>query len=500
MPNQDASFVEDRAADSAADRLAERVRAALTAPANGATRIVQVRVPLRNSTDPIEWVRAQPAAERVFWAPRTPGATVSRASTTGDPHSPDLNEPRSIAAIGAADVLTGDRQPMEYGELHQVLQERFRGAEAPIRYYGGLRFDAPQSRTTDTPDHPWVPFGTFRFILPRFELRQEGDERVICCNLVRPRDEGQADALVDQARQLTFSAVGTPPSLPTPFGRRDHPEKEGWTQMLNWALEAIRKGSLSKVVLARMVALELGTSLDPFDVLHHLKTATPGCFHFALSPADGSTFLGASPERLFRRRGRQVESEAVAGTGERGDTPEADAALWDELLNSPKERREHAFVQRAIRKELEQLCASVQVPDTPSDLALTRGRHLHARLSGTLRSDVSTTDLLDRLHPTPAVGGVPTEEALTAIRTQEPFDRGWYAGPVGWIGPDAAEFAVAIRSGLVEKEALTLFSGAGIVDGSVPEQEWAEIEQKIADFAAVMGLGVHSTDASAQSG
>jgi menaquinone-specific isochorismate synthase len=264
--------------------------------------------------------------------------------------------------------------------------------------------------------------------------------------------------------------------------------------MIQWALRSIADGELDKVVLARKVALELESALDPFDVLHHLKAATPGCFHFAISPAEGPTFLGASPERLFRQRGRSVESEAVAGTGERGDTPEADAALWKELLNSPKERREHAFVQRAIREVLDGLCSSVEVPDTPSDLALTRGRHLHARVSGTLSSDVSTADLLDQLHPTPAVGGVPTEDALTAIRTQEPFDRGWYAGPVGWVGPDAAEFAVAIRSGLVQDAALTLFSGAGIVDGSVPAREWEEIEQKIGDFAVVMGLGHHVKD------
>jgi Isochorismate synthase len=185
-------------------------------------------------------------------------------------------------------------------------------------------------------------------------------------------------------------------------------------------------------------------------------------------------------------------SEAVAGTRGRGDTPEADAALRDELMDSPKERREHAFVQEAIRDELDRLCTSVEAPEAPSDLALAQGRHLHARLTGTLRSGTSTLDLLDALHPTPAVGGVPTDAALGAIRTQEPFDRGWYAGPVGWIGADAAEFAVAIRSGLVRDDRLALFSGAGIVDGSEPEREWDEIEQKIGDFASILGLDGHA--------
>ncbi|NBB72314.1 MAG: isochorismate synthase, partial [Bacteroidetes bacterium] len=100
----------------------------------------------------------------------------------------------------------------------------------------------------------------------------------------------------------------------------------------------------------------------------------------------------------------------------------------------------------------------------------------------------TTLDAVHALHPTPAIGGVPTEDALQAIRAQEPFARGWYAGPVGWIGPDAAEFAVAIRSGLIRDNTLALYSGAGIVDGSAPDSEWEEIEQKISDFAAVLDL------------
>ena len=181
-------------------------------------------------------------------------------------------------------------------------------------------------------------------------------------------------------------------------------------------------------------------------------------------------------------------SEAVAGTRPRGDTEAEDEALRRELLESAKERREHAFVEDAIRSDLEQVCTSVQRPNGTGELALARGRHLHSRLNGTLRPDTTTTDLLKVLHPTPAVGGVPTDDAVAAIRAQEPFDRGWYAGPVGWIGAEAAEFAVGLRAGLVEENQIALFSGAGIVDGSAPQREWEEIEQKIGDFAAIMGV------------
>ncbi|PQJ33637.1 hypothetical protein BSZ35_02610 [Salinibacter sp. 10B] len=496
MPNLDSPFVHDRNADSPSEHLADRIRAACADRSNGAERTVQVQVPVTDNANLLEWLRGRENEEQVFWAPRSPETTSFSPSGNGHSEAKTSASRPAVAATGTADVLTGTRQPMEYDRLQRALNDRFRTAAAPVRYYGGLRFDAPQSRTTENPECPWRPFGTYRFVLPRFELRRAPDGVSLACNLVFPRDAGRAETLIEQARVLSIPTREASPSLPKPLGRTDAPEKEEWTRMVQWALSAISDHALDKVVLARKVALELERTLTPLDVLQHLKAATPGCFHFALSPAGGPAFLGASPERLFRQEGRQVVSEAVAGTGERGDTPSADAALWEELLNSPKERREHAFVQNAIRNVLDRLCSSVEVPDTPSELRLARGRHLHARLSGRLRAEVATTDLLDRLHPTPAVGGVPTDQALTAIRTQEPFDRGWYAGPVGWVGPEAAEFAVAIRSGLAEEEKLTLYSGAGIVEGSVPAREWEEIEQKIGDFAAVMGLGARVKDPS----
>jgi menaquinone-specific isochorismate synthase len=458
-------------ADSVRETLADRARRALNGRMNGHPRVERVRVTLPRRVDPLVWLRAQGEGEAAYWSAR------------------DGND--VVATVGVADVVGSPDRPVDYDDLRRRLNERLRRTEAPVRYYGGLRFDAAYPRGEGTPSGPWTDFGTYRFVLPRFELHATEEETTLICNLVYPQDAGAADDIANAAHGLALPAAGETMSLPEPLHRTDVPDRDGWTRMVRWALDAIADRSLDKVVLARRVALNLGTDLDPFLVLRHLKQATPECFHFAVRPANGAAFIGASPERLFRRRGDRVVSEAVAGTRARGETPEADAALRDELMQSPKERREHAFVQEAIREDLEGLCTAVEVPDTPSDLALARGRHLHSRLTGTLRPGTTTLDLLDALHPTPAVGGVPTEEALAAIRTQEPFDRGWYAGPVGWIGSDAAEFAVAIRSGLVQTSNLALFSGAGIVDGSEPEREWAEIEQKIGDFASVLGLDGH---------
>lgn len=455
------------AADDVRSALEERIRGATTSGGES-SQVVRVAVPVPETVLPVDWIRTQEATEAVYWSGR--------------------DDARTVATVGMADVVEESAAPVDYEALHRRLEGRLEKAAPPVRYYGGLRFDATQPRTPDRPDRRWTSFGTYRFVLPRFELVKDEDTLSLACNFVLPRDAQRVDALVEATHRLALPSPEGPASLPQPLRRADAPDRTEWTRMVRWALDAIDDDALAKMVLARRVALDLDTPMDPLLVLRHLETATPGSFHFAVRPDAGPAFVGASPERLFRREQQCVVSEAVAGTRSRGDSPEADAALREELLQSPKERREHAFVQEAIRSDLERVCDSVQLPGETTDLALARGRHLYSRLEGTLPPETSTVDLLEALHPTPAVGGVPTDDAVAAIRAQEPFDRGWYAGPVGWIGPEAAEFAVALRAGLVWESQLALFSGAGIVDGSVPEQEWDEIEQKIGDFAAILGL------------
>jgi len=191
--------------------------------------------------------------------------------------------------------------------------------------------------------------------------------------------------------------------------------------------------------------------------------------------------MGASPERLYRRTGRAIETEALAGTRPRGEGA-ADEALRAELLADDKERREHRIVVDGIREALAGLCVNVREDPTISVLQLRNCQHLFETVEGVLANGVTDGDVLRALHPTPAVGGTPTVDAVRWIAALEPFDRGWYAGPVGWIGRDSAEFAAAIRCGLACGDSLRVYSGAGIVAGSTPEREWAEIENKMSNF------------------
>jgi menaquinone-specific isochorismate synthase len=363
-----------------------------------------------------------------------------------------------------------------------------RAAELPPAscYFGGARF-APSHAA----DAEWRDFGVIRFTLPRAELRVSNGGAMLVANLVFPRDARHSERVLAELEALCWPGDSLGDDLPLPIDRDDAPGRDVWRDGIERALQSFDDTPLEKVVLARRATYTFDDPLDPYVLLKRLEAATPACFHFLVQPAPGVAFLGASPERLFRREGRTLTSEAVAGTRPRGASDAADARLREELQLSEKDQREHGFVREQIRRALAPVADTLDVDAETSDMTLARGRHLYSGIAAMLKSDTQTTELLRALHPTPAVGGTPTADALRMIADVEPFDRGWYAGPVGWIGAEAAEFAVGIRSGLVQNghaSSLSLYSGAGIVRGSEAEAEWAEIEHKIGDFARVLAL------------
>ncbi|MDQ3318438.1 MAG: isochorismate synthase, partial [Actinomycetota bacterium] len=440
--------------------LAEKVSRALSAPPEypEGERVARISVDA-GPADALAWLREQQSHPRFYWSGRDGGA--------------------ENAAAGAADLQTGDG-PDDVG----VLGKRFRAAgDAEVRYYGGGRFDLARAA-----DEEWESFGAYRFVLPRFELRAGESGTTLSCNLVLPRDRGRQEEILAQIEGMRVPPEGDDDALPEPLHREDAPDRRGWEENVGLALEAFTEGRLGKVVLARRAGLGFAEDLDGISLLRELRDVTPGCFHFYVEPVSGTAFVGASPERLFRREGRLVTSEAVAGTRPRGASSDDDEDLRDELLGSEKDRAEHGFVRVGIGEALRPLCEELEVEEGVSEMKLASRRHLVSGVRARLRDGVTDAEVLGALHPTPAVGGYPKEGALEDIRALEPFDRGWWAGPVGWVGADAAEFAVGIRSGLVRGRTLALFSGAGIVAGSKPEEEWAEIEQKIEDFTGAFGL------------
>jgi menaquinone-specific isochorismate synthase len=277
----------------------------------------------------------------------------------------------------------------------------------------------------------------------------------------------------------------SPRDLPTLICRRDHPDRDGWRANVESALGLIRSGVLDKIVLARKAAYTFAVPATAAEILAVLRGVTSTCYHFLIQPEPETAFMGTPPECLYRREGRDLQTEALAGTRPRTGNEAEDTALGRELLDSPKERREQELVRKALIRNLHLLCDQVDADPDPELLLLERKQHLISHLRGTLRAGKTDADILQALHPTPAVGGAPRDNALKELSRLEPFSRGWYAAPVGTFGVDMAEFAVAIRSGLVQGREVNVYSGAGIVEGSVPEQEWDEIENKISDFVKV---------------
>jgi menaquinone-specific isochorismate synthase len=260
--------------------------------------------------------------------------------------------------------------------------------------------------------------------------------------------------------------------------REREPSRAAWRDQVGKAVESVKQGDLRKVVLAQALRVELASDFSVPDVLGRLAATYPDCYRFMLTPEGGATFFGATPERLVSLRGRTVRTEALAGSTGRGDTPAEDEWLAAELLKSEKDIHEHELVANAVRDQLEPFAASVRIGER-SVRRLATVQHLRTSITAELADDEHILSLVEALHPTPAVGGLPPDAALRTIRETEAFDRGWYAAPVGWV--DAAgngTFAVGIRSAVASERTATLFAGAGIVADSDPDREWDEVQLK----------------------
>ena len=396
----------------------------------------------------------------------------------------DRDRRRETAAIGAADVIAAG-SPDNLPDLFDRLDSGLRHQPDTIRYFGGFRFDLTQSLPPE--GSPWGGFPAATFVLPRFELVRYGDSLLFACNLCEQDwRENSLSKILASLEKLTFTDSPVEVAAPSLIERHDLPNREAWLEILKSAGGLLKQGDLEKIVLARRSSLTFRDPLCPWTLLDHLRTSGDRCYLFGLQLGKDAAFIGSSPERLYVRDGVRLQTEAIAGTRARGDSPEEDARLAEDLRSSEKDAREHQFVINGIIEALDTLGVHSKQDASPTLLSLARVHHLSCRIIGKLNEGVTDRDLITALHPTPAVGGYPSRAAVPRIRTLEPFDRGWYAGPIGWFGRDDAEFAVGIRSALVAGAALHLFAGAGIVSGSDPDSEWREVETKISRFISVV--------------
>jgi salicylate biosynthesis isochorismate synthase/menaquinone-specific isochorismate synthase len=367
---------------------------------------------------------------------------------------------------GEAAVLSGPAAP---DVLAAAARSTVRVTDEPIAppapWFCGFSFDGAAPR-----DAWWESFPAARAFIPRL-LLAEREGRASLTAFEQVGADGEAAAQLRAETSLQAALTGRPPApgLETHPGRVEvREDAAAWEALVERALAALRSGMLRKVVLARPLDL---AAEGPFDVDQALAraAAAEGAVVFAVRGPDGTTFLGASPERLVRVQGRRFLTQALAGSAAPADT--------ERLSRNPKDVREHGAVVEDVRAALDVVAEQLEVAEVAT-VSLGYVTHLDARIEGTLREGVTPAEVALALHPTAAVGGAPRDRARTFLRTHERLSRGWYAGAVGWIGAEAADLRVALRCALVRGRAARIFVGAGVVEGSTPAGEWAETRRK----------------------
>lgn len=346
-------------------------------------------------------------------------------------------------------------------------------------WLGGFAFD-PEGGSSST----WSSLSPGSLILPELSLCRSGARTFLTVNaVVNPGDDAAQRCAAIDARLAGLRAAAPLPMLdphPTAHAeiRSSRPPAE-FEDSVAAATARIDAGEMSKVVLAREVIVSAGAAHDPAALFGAMRVQFPACFCFCCGTPEAA-FIGASPELLVRRSGASVSTVALAGSTRRSSDPAVDDHLGEQLLRSDKDRREQRIVAKRIVRALRPYAVWVEAAPEPEIVKVANIQHLATPVIAQLAEPHSAIELAGMLHPTPAVGGEPWPDAAAAIHDLEGMDRGWYAGPVGWMdATEDGEFCVALRSALLRDREAHLFAGVGLVAGSDPAAELAETEVKL---------------------
>ncbi|MEK6326284.1 MAG: isochorismate synthase [Actinomycetota bacterium] len=419
-----------------------------------------------------------------------PSAAVFASRLAGDRwfcwEQPD-RDGFALAALGSAWEAVS-RGPGRFGDLVEACAEVGRGrlSDEPERlpagagpvWVGGFAFGPDGGRAPQ-----WSSFPPALMVLPEVAFhRSAGRTHLTLCALAGPGVDPGAVSRRRGARLAALAEAPLPLADPHPTGESRIASvltPRRFEQAVAQAVGRIHAGELEKVVLAREVVVESPRAHEPAAIYGALRELFASCFCFCCGSPEAA-FLGASPELLVRRTGAGAATVALAGSTRRSADPAVDDHLAEQLLRSAKDRREHEIVVRRIERTLRGQAVWVEAAPEPGVVKVANIQHLATPIHAQLSEPRSAVELAGLLHPTPAVGGEPRNSALAAIAELEELDRGWYAGPIGWM--DAAEdgeFCVAIRSALLRDRVAHLFAGNGIVTDSDPTAELAETEVKL---------------------
>ncbi|MET3683621.1 menaquinone-specific isochorismate synthase [Alkalibacillus flavidus] len=403
----------------------------------------------------------------------------------------NANGDTTFVGVGVCDELAVHATPQRFEAMQAEIDKRRQrihvlGDEVdgtgPI-YFGGFSFfNQPHKEE-------WQSFQENYFVLPKQLLTVKDGRYFVTCHMKLDEESTVANIKTFVEQQLReIDAV-------QPFRKqqshrdaiRDPLTYVEWEQLIESAVAQIQSSPLDKVVLAREVEAIFDERIALEDVLHVLTDNQQHSYVFVMEQGEDA-FIGASPERLVSVEQNIIYSACLAGTTSRGETlDEDDLKAW-QLLHDEKNLEEHRYVVKMIEQAVQPLCDNLDVPDDPVIYPLTTIQHLYTPVKGELTKGVSLFDVLSVLHPTPALGGEPRQEAMAFIESNEPIERGWYAAPIGWFDRHLnGEFAVAIRSSLVSGQTARLFAGCGIVADSDAEAEYDETNLKLTPMLDALG-------------
>ncbi|MCK3827837.1 MULTISPECIES: isochorismate synthase [unclassified Pseudomonas] len=398
-------------------------------------------------------------------------------------HSPDL----SLFGLGCTWQIEASG-PQRMAEVDRqwfaLCADALVDGPHPPLLLGGMRFDEQQPCASH-----WAPFADASFHLAHWLLSEDSHGRWLRCQ--RVVEPGSDPATLVQASLAALEQLLNPATHVAPAPHvveRVALPRDQWQAKVDTALNVIARGDLSKVVLARHIDHHLDAALDTGAVMGRLHARRNASHLFAIHRGE-HCFMGATPERLLSCEAGRLTTHALAGSTRRGLKPNEDQALGERLLADPKEQHEHRLVVQTITQALGDKVSDLHAAPHPNLLKLATVQHLSTPITARLNTGKRLLDGIQALHPTPAVGGLPRTPALDFIREHEGFDRGWYAAPVGWLDAEGnGDFLVALRSALITPRHCHAFAGCGIVEGSLPANEYEETQIKLASMQQALQL------------
>jgi salicylate biosynthesis isochorismate synthase/menaquinone-specific isochorismate synthase len=439
--------------------------------------LTAITVPLAAGSDPSAIVFASRRAGEPWFCFEQPDRDGAALATLGSVRSIRASGPDRFAAAAAAwrSLAGGAEADAPDGP-----------AGAGLVAVGGFAF-APDGGSAPH----WEGFAPAELTVPEVALARRGrDVRLTLAALVAADDVPEEVVARLEGRFAELRRTPLPLLDPAPAGRftiASVAPPEHYEAAVGRAVERIRAGAFEKIVLAREVVVHAPGDHDAAAVFGVLRAAFESCYVFCAGTGSGAAFVAASPELLVRREGLRASTVALAGSIRRSADPAVDDHLGEQLLRSDKDREEQEIVARRIARTLRPHAVWVAAPEEPAIVKVANIQHLATPIRAQLTQPRSAVELAGLLHPTPAVGGEPHAVATPQIPALEGFDRGWYAGPVGWTDANEdGEFCVSLRCALLRGREARLYAGVGVVRDSDPTAELAETEVKLGALLPVL--------------